>query len=80
MKTEKQLAAVVSALSPEVERQIGNRSKTSVSAEGLTLMISFEAEDTIALRAAVNAYLRWINSTIGVLEVAEENDKRLSTV
>jgi tRNA threonylcarbamoyladenosine modification (KEOPS) complex Pcc1 subunit len=72
IKTKKELAALVSALTPEVNKQVGIRSKTTMATEGLTLMLSFEAEDTVALRAALNAYLRWINSTMNVLEVAAE--------
>ena len=72
LKTEKQLAALASALRPEVARQVSDRSEITLATEGLTIVIDFEAKDTTALRAAVNAYLRWINSMINVLEVAEE--------
>lgn len=72
MKTEKQVVALVSALGPEVTRQVGIRSKATVATEGLTLLLSVEAEDTVALRAALNAYLRWISSTMNVLKVASE--------
>jgi KEOPS complex subunit Pcc1 len=66
--SEKQLASVVNALTPEIQRQIGVRSKTSLAVDGLVLVLSVEAKDTVALRAALNAYLRWINSTKRVLE------------
>jgi tRNA threonylcarbamoyladenosine modification (KEOPS) complex Pcc1 subunit len=36
------------------------------------LVLKVEARDTVALRAALNAYLRWINSTLNVLEVLEK--------
>ena len=72
LKTKKLLAALVNALTPEVNKQVGTRSKTTMATKDLTLMLNFEAEDTVALRAALNAYLRWINSTINVLEVAAE--------
>jgi tRNA threonylcarbamoyladenosine modification (KEOPS) complex Pcc1 subunit len=79
LKKEKQLTALISALGPEVSRQVGNRSKATLAIEELSLIINFEAGDTIALRASMNAYLRWISSMISVLEVAEENDTSLST-
>jgi tRNA threonylcarbamoyladenosine modification (KEOPS) complex Pcc1 subunit len=70
--SEKQLAALLAALHPEVERQVGLRSKASLTAEGLELVLCVEAEDTVALRAALNAYLRWINSTMNVLDALEK--------
>ena len=74
MKSEKQLIALVNALSPEVQRQIGKRSKTTLTTEAQILVLSVEADDTVALRAALNAYLNWINSMANVLEaVAEES-------
>ncbi len=67
-ESEKQLKALLDALTPEVHRQIGVRSKTKVVAEAQTLVLEVEAEDTVALRAALNAYLRWINSMVNVLD------------
>jgi KEOPS complex subunit Pcc1 len=72
--SEKQLKALVNALTPEVNRQIGTRSKATLATDGQFLVLNVEAEDTVALRAALNAYLRWINSTVNVLEaVAKES-------
>ncbi len=70
--SEKQLVAVFDALTPEVQRQIGTRSKVALTAEGQTLVLCVEAQDTVALRAALNAYLRWINSTLNVLETLKK--------
>ncbi|MFB3888574.1 MAG: KEOPS complex subunit Pcc1 [Candidatus Bathyarchaeia archaeon] len=69
--SEAQLAALVDALKPEVQRRVGFRSKASLGQDGLFLVLDVEAEDTVALRAALNAYLRWINSTMNVLEAVE---------
>ncbi len=66
-QTERQLLALMDALKPEVEKQVGNRSVVALSSDGLSLVLSFEAEDTIALRAALNAYLRWVSSISTVL-------------
>ncbi len=71
-QSEKQLAAVFDALTPEVQRQIGTRSKVEVAVEGLVLVLSVDATDTVALRAAMNAYLRWINSIITVITALDE--------
>ncbi len=72
LKSKKQLDAVFDALTPEIHRQIGVRSTTNLAAEGLTLVLSVGAEDTVALRAALNAYLRWINSALNVLNAVEK--------
>ncbi len=71
-QTQKQLSAVVDALTPEVQRQIGIRSKITLAIDGDTLVLSFEAEDTVALRAAMNSYLRWIHSILNVLETVNK--------
>ncbi len=71
-QSEKQLAAVFDALTPEVQRQIGTRSKVEVAVEGLVLVLSVDAADTVALRAALNAYLRWINSITTVITALDE--------
>ncbi|MCW4011094.1 MAG: KEOPS complex subunit Pcc1 [Candidatus Bathyarchaeota archaeon] len=67
-QSHKQLRSLLDALTPEVKRQVGVRSRVSLNAEAQTLVLEVEAEDTVALRAALNTYLRWINSTINVLE------------
>jgi KEOPS complex subunit Pcc1 len=67
-QSKRELAALVDALQPEIQRQIGVRSKVSLNVEDLTLVLSVEATDTVALRAALNSYLRWINSTTNVLQ------------
>jgi tRNA threonylcarbamoyladenosine modification (KEOPS) complex Pcc1 subunit len=72
--SKRQLDAVLKALTPEVKKQVGERANVSVAAEGLTLVLNVEARDTVALRAALNAYLRWIYSTISVLEALEKDD------
>lgn len=71
-KSEKQLIALVSALTPEIERQIATRSKATMMTDTQYLVLNVEAKDTVALRAALNAYLRWINSAINVLETVEK--------
>jgi tRNA threonylcarbamoyladenosine modification (KEOPS) complex Pcc1 subunit len=39
--------------------------------DGLFLVLAVDAEDTVALRSTLNAYLRWINSTVNVIDVVE---------
>jgi tRNA threonylcarbamoyladenosine modification (KEOPS) complex Pcc1 subunit len=70
-QSEKHMHAMMQALTPEVNRQIGVRSKVTIKPEGQFLVLDVEAEDTVALRSALNAYLRWINSTLNVLETVK---------
>jgi tRNA threonylcarbamoyladenosine modification (KEOPS) complex Pcc1 subunit len=67
-ESDKQLKALMEALTPEVIRQVGVRSKAKVKVDGQNLVLEVEADDTVALRAALNAYLRWVNSMVNVLD------------
>jgi tRNA threonylcarbamoyladenosine modification (KEOPS) complex Pcc1 subunit len=69
--SEKQLEIVFKALEPEIKTPPTMRSQAFLEKENSFLILKIEAKDTVALRAAVNAYLRWINSMISVLEVVE---------
>jgi len=70
--SQKQLTTLINALSPEVKAQVTRRSKIKIEKDGIFLILTVEAEDTVAMRATLNAYLRWINSTINVIHVIEE--------
>lgn len=69
--SKRQLEIVLDALKPEVKKPTSLRSKESLKKEESFLVLRVEAEDTVALRAALNAYLRWINSVASVLGVLE---------
>jgi tRNA threonylcarbamoyladenosine modification (KEOPS) complex Pcc1 subunit len=68
---EKQITALISALAPETQAMPTKRANVKLLKDGLFLVLSAEAEDTIALRATLNAYLRWINSTANVISVID---------
>jgi tRNA threonylcarbamoyladenosine modification (KEOPS) complex Pcc1 subunit len=65
------LDIVLRALRPETVKPTTVRSSGSLEKEGNFLVLKIQAKDTIALRAALNAYLRWIGSVLNVLEVIE---------
>jgi KEOPS complex subunit Pcc1 len=65
------LETVFKVLKPEVNKPATMRSKASLEKKDKFLVLTVEARDTVALRAALNAYLRWINSATKVLEVLE---------
>jgi tRNA threonylcarbamoyladenosine modification (KEOPS) complex Pcc1 subunit len=69
--SEKQLTTLLDALAPEANRPVTTRAKAVLEREGNFLVLKVEAKDTVALRAALNAYLRWIGSAVKVLEVVD---------
>jgi len=69
--SEKRLTTLLDALAPEAKRPATTRAKAVLERKGNFLVLKVEAKDTVALRAALNAYLRWIGSMVKVLEVVE---------
>ena len=67
------LETLFRALSPEASRPPNLRAVTVLEKEGNFLALRVEASDTIALRATLNAYLRWISSITNVLNILEQN-------
>jgi tRNA threonylcarbamoyladenosine modification (KEOPS) complex Pcc1 subunit len=70
--SEKHLITLLNALTPEADAPVTRRAKAILEKEGTFLVLKVEADDTVALRATLNAYLRWIGSTVKVLEVIEQ--------
>jgi tRNA threonylcarbamoyladenosine modification (KEOPS) complex Pcc1 subunit len=68
----KQLAATFIALKPEITSPINRRASVDLHVCDCFLVLVITAKDTVALRAMVNAYLRWITSTVNVIEVIEQ--------
>jgi KEOPS complex subunit Pcc1 len=69
---EKQAETLLSALAPETKAPPTHRSNTQLTKNGTCLTLAVEAQDTVALRATLNAYLRWINSTLNVIDVVKK--------
>ena len=57
------------ALAPEAGREIPKTS-VRVTGRGKSVTLMIDAEDTGALRAAVNSYLRWADVAAGAARVA----------
>jgi tRNA threonylcarbamoyladenosine modification (KEOPS) complex Pcc1 subunit len=70
--SQKQLSTLLEALTPETNAQVTRRASVILEEEGLFLVLTVEADDTVALRATLNAYLRWINSMMNVMYVVED--------
>jgi KEOPS complex subunit Pcc1 len=80
LSSEKKLETILRSLQPEVKSPTGTRSKASLAKEGDILILKVEAKDTIALRAGLNAYLRWINSILTVFRMLEREQGTQSSL
>ena len=69
--SEKQLTTLLDALTPEANAPVTRRANVKLEKDGLFLLLTVEADDTVALRSTLNAYLRWINSTVNIMDVVE---------
>ena len=73
--TPKQLHTLLAALTPETAAPATQRATVKLEKDDLSLVLTVNAEDTVALRSTLNAYLRWINSTINVMNLIEHQEK-----
>jgi tRNA threonylcarbamoyladenosine modification (KEOPS) complex Pcc1 subunit len=69
---ERCLETVLRALKPEVERSATLRSCASLRKKDEFLVLRIDAKDTAALRAASNAYVRWVGSVVKILDVLKK--------
>jgi tRNA threonylcarbamoyladenosine modification (KEOPS) complex Pcc1 subunit len=73
LHSEQKLQTILTSLEPETDSPT-SRSRVSLTREGDYLLLKVEAKDTVALRAALNAYLRWINSILNVFQTLEREE------
>jgi len=66
-----QLATTVTALKPEINSSVTRRANVDLHVQDCFLVLNIVADDTVALRAMVNVYLRWVTSTVNIIEVIE---------
>jgi tRNA threonylcarbamoyladenosine modification (KEOPS) complex Pcc1 subunit len=71
-QSKDQIDSIFKALEPETRAPVSSRSRVKMIKEGNSLNLIFEAQDTSALRAAINSYLHWILLTREVLESLEK--------
>jgi tRNA threonylcarbamoyladenosine modification (KEOPS) complex Pcc1 subunit len=72
LANQKQIKTLLDALTPEANAPVTRRANIKLQKDGLFLVLAVEAKDTVALRATLNAYLRWINSTVNVMQFVED--------
>ncbi len=70
--TQKQVETLLRALSPEAKTPMTHRADIKLAQDGLFLVVSVDAKGTVALRATLNSYLRWINSAINVIDTVAQ--------
>ncbi len=58
-------------LLPEIREKIP-RSEASLRTEGDALVIEIKAGDTVALRASLSSYLRWLSAALSAKKAMEE--------
>ena len=66
------LETVKASLSPEVNKPSSGRARMVMESDGFFLVLKVEADDTVALRSTLNSYLRWISSTVNVIQVLDQ--------
>jgi tRNA threonylcarbamoyladenosine modification (KEOPS) complex Pcc1 subunit len=67
--SNEQSRIVLTSLKPETQTPSTQRARITLRKQGKFIVLTAEARDTVALRASLNAYLRWINALLNVLEV-----------
>ena len=71
--SSKHLKNIYDALLPEIEKPVGGRARMTLKNHEPYLILKAEADDTVALRSTLNAFLRWINSMAKVVEILEKS-------
>ena len=71
-QSEKHLKTVLNAMKPETRESPSSRSRTKVEEEDGKLVVRFEAEDTSALRAAINAYLSFATVAMDIVKTIDD--------
>jgi tRNA threonylcarbamoyladenosine modification (KEOPS) complex Pcc1 subunit len=75
LRSNEYLTALIDALTPETERAMNRRAHAVLETQGELVILKVEAKDVVALRASLNAYLRWMSSAVKVLEVVKNSSQ-----
>jgi KEOPS complex subunit Pcc1 len=76
LDSEKLVETMLTALTPEAKRPTTSRSRVRLEGKGKRLTMRIEANDTSALRATLNSYLRWIALVKDTYNAAASLEKR----
>ena len=67
-ETSEEANIVSKTIYPEIKNRIP-KTNVKIRAEKKTIFLEIVAADTSSLRAAINSYLRWINTAINVKRI-----------
>ncbi|HKM76898.1 MAG TPA: KEOPS complex subunit Pcc1 [Candidatus Bathyarchaeia archaeon] len=80
LRSSRELKSVFNSLMPELHNLPGNRARASAKVYDRTLQLTFEAEDSTALRAIISSFLRItkasLNSCDTLIAVTEQSRRR----
>jgi tRNA threonylcarbamoyladenosine modification (KEOPS) complex Pcc1 subunit len=69
----KEIIAVFKAINPETTVEVSPRSQVTAQLKNEnTLIVRFEADDFISLRASVSSFLRWIEAATKTINILEQ--------
>jgi KEOPS complex subunit Pcc1 len=69
---------ILSALAPELCDEVNPRSQARFRLEGLeTLVLTIEAQDIAALRAALNMFLRLVSVADEMLDITQSSSNKM---
>jgi len=71
LPSEKEAEIFLKSLKPETETLATPRSNVWIEQDGSLLIFHFEANDTTALRASLNSYLRWLHMLKEIHEILD---------
>jgi len=68
-QSDKEVSSMIAALTPEISSPTTKRSVAKLERDDLIVILTVEADDTVALRSTMNAYLHWIASTQRIVQL-----------
>ncbi|WP_455645146.1 KEOPS complex subunit Pcc1 [Methanosphaera sp.] len=60
---------IYNSLNPELSFETNDRSVTTMTLEGKSIIIKINSKDVVSLRASINSYVRWINLSTEILKI-----------
>jgi tRNA threonylcarbamoyladenosine modification (KEOPS) complex Pcc1 subunit len=67
---------VLESLLPELSRAV-SRTQVNISKSGTGIILKISADDSSALRAAINSYLRWLDCIISTVTTFNPNQQTI---
>ncbi len=68
---EGRASALFAAIAPEVKHAKLGVAKVSITREGGSIMLKIDASSLAALRALLNSYIRWLSTSLEVIELGD---------